>query len=482
MGRAEPTPWTRLEPWAALLALLGCALKLARGIGPDPFFNSDCAVPLLLMRGLGDGPFTLFYPRQDRYGMWPFLVARWLHLGTPEAFHVLSVLALCSAAIPLWRLLGSPALAVVTLLAPVPLDRLVAWNTFQAGQPYLWQVVTLCWAWWACRGALGASTRRARLLAALGLLVAAALSAWISVVSLLALLGLLVLEAVRARAGPPRGAGAFSALGLATLFEAQLHRLYNAFCKRRFGERFITVMHLDRGNLGSNLGAVAAVAWREGVVIPLLLGTALLPLPGWTRSRRIDQLVFLWLATCCLPVFVVVDHFRENFFAGRYFSFPAYWAFAAAAHGGLVLLAALAGALGPGVRCLALALLVLVMPTSPRDPLAERRAAAQALVGPEPRLLLGDYWDVYVPAALAPSGALVPLPKEGDLNRFPLVQDALRPGRIVLLACALDGPAGTARQHGALLRRTAAPALPGENMSWCPHTVETPARPIGPSR
>jgi len=440
------------------------------------------------MRGLGDGPFTLYYPRQDRYGMWPFLVARWLHLGTPEAFHVFSVLALCSAVIPLWRLLGSPALAVVTLLAPVALGRLVAWNTFQAGQPYLWQLVTLCWAWWACRAALEGSTPRARLLAAVGLLVAAALSAWISLLSIPALLGVLVLEVVRARVGPPRVAAPVVALGLAALFEAQLRGFYNAFCKRTFGKSFMTVMHLDRGHLRANLVAVATVAWREGVVAPLLVGAALLPLPGWSRGRRIDQAVLVWLAVCSYPAFVLVQYFRESMFAGRYFSFPGYWALAAAAHGTVVLLAVLAGKLGGAVRLLALAAVVVVMPTSPRDPLAERRAAAARLVGAEPRLLLGDYWEVYVPAALAPRGALIPLPRENDHNRFPAVQDALRPGRAALVACALAGLDGTLQQYGAILRRTTDAPLAGDTTSsgeqtwWCLHVVETPARPVGPAR
>src|SRR5512144_1404719 len=92
--RAELPSWNRVEPWAAALALAGCALRLGRGLGPAPFYNSDCAVPVLLMQGMGEGAFTLFYPRQDRFGMWPFLLGRTLHLQTPEAYHLLSVLGL----------------------------------------------------------------------------------------------------------------------------------------------------------------------------------------------------------------------------------------------------------------------------------------------------------------------------------------------------------------------------------------------------
>src|SRR5262249_60670827 len=111
--------WTILP---AVAVLAWCAFRIAHGVGPRPAYSSDTGVPLLLMRGLGDGAFTLFYPGQDRSGMWPYLLARWLRLETPEAFHLLSVLVLCTAALPLWRLLRNPALAVLTLFMPLALS------------------------------------------------------------------------------------------------------------------------------------------------------------------------------------------------------------------------------------------------------------------------------------------------------------------------------------------------------------------------
>ena len=399
------------------------------------------------MQGLADGPFTLFYPRQDRYGMWPFLVARWLHLGTPEAFHVFSALVLCSAAIPLWRVLRSPALAVIALLAPVALNRLVAWNTFQAGQPYLWQLVTLCWSWWGCRATLLGSTSGKRVAAAAGFFFAGALSAWINPISLVALFGVLVLEAMRARSRSRRVVAPVVALGLATLAEAQLRRWYNAYCRRVFGERFITALRLDRGHLLGNVGAVAAVAWREGMVIPLLLAVAALPFPGWSRARRFDSAVLLWMAVCTLPLLVLVEHFRINDLSNRYFSFAAFWAVAAATFGVLTVLSGLVGTRGWAVRAVALVALVLRFPSSPPDPLAAQ-------------------------------GTLLPLPQEKDFNRFPDLQAELRPGRPVLVDCTMDAPDGTVRQYGAVLRRTAEAPLVADGRSWCGHAVEQPSRPF----
>lgn len=466
-----------LEVGAALLALAWCALRLGRGLGPEPLYNSDVAAPVLLAQGLGSGPFTLYYPGQDRFGMWPFLVARWLHLGTPEALHVLAVVTLCSAVVPLAAVLGSPALAVLTLLGPLVLGGGVALNFF-GGQPYLWQVAALCWAWWAARGALVARTRTGRLLALTGFAAAGLLSVWTSSLSLPALLCVVTVEAVRARSTGLRPVAPLAALGLVALAVGQMHRLYTEFCKRTFGDRFMTALRVDQGHLLRNLGAVLATSWRTGVVVPLLLALAVLPAPRLSRTARANQAILVALALCSLPAFVLVRHFRDNQFAPRYFAFPAYWALAAAVHGALVLGGALAGAARPLVPFAALAVLMAATPRGPADPLHAARLEAAGLGGAAPRVLLGDYWVVHVPASLGPPGALLPLPREGDYVRFPAVRTELRPGREVLAPCAMDAADGRLEQYGALLRRSADPPLPAEGGPWCLHRVERPGRPM----
>ena len=474
--------WHGFEPRAAALALGWCAVRLARGIGPDPYYNSDCAAPILMMQGLGEGPFTLYYPRQDRFGMWPFLLGRWLHLGTPEAFQIFSVVALCSAVLPLWRVLGNPAVAVLGLLLPIVLNRTVALTFFQTGQPYLWQVVALCWAWAACREVFEASTARRRAWAVVALATFATLATWISPASLVALLCVIAIEALGARSRPGWIAAAVGALGISGLADSQLRRVYNAYCAREFGATFVSALKLDRGHLLSNLAAVVALGWRDGVLLPLGLAAGALALPGRAREERTNQLVLLALAVHLLPALVLVQHFRLNFFNDRYLAFPAFWAVAAAVHGGAELLGVLAPRRREMVTVLALVALAIAAPLSPPDPLAAPRSDAARLVGTSERILLGDYWAVYVPASLARRGALAPLPLEHQASRFPWLQAELRPGREVVAPCGLDGPDGTFAQYGATLRRTPDAPILASGGPWCLHAVDHPARPPGSPR
>ena len=460
-------------PAAAVLAW--CAFRLGHGVGPRPAYSSDTAVPILLMRGLGDGAFTLFYPGQDRYGMWPYLFARWLRLETPEAFQLLSVVALCSAALPLWRLLRNPALAVLVLFAPLALSPLVAEHFFD-GQPYLWQVVSILWAWAACRSALEA-TAPAPLAASLLLWVlSGVLATWVSTLSILGLLGILVIEGWQARAHPGR-------VGLVLLTscafgstEAALRTRHAGYSLKTFGTRFTTHLPIDQGHLLSNVAAVVAGAWTHSVVVPVLLTAASLPVPGRTRQERGQLWILLWLALCTLPALAAISHFRINQFSDRYFCFPAYWAIAGATYGLTTLLERVSGRWGVVPLAFALGVLAFLVPSAPRDPLAGPRSEAARGVGTEPRILLGGYWDVYVPASLVSPGALLPLPVEGEFIRFPALQAELRPGRFALAPCSLAGPSGVLRQYGAVLHRTEAPAVRMGGKDWCLHDVEQPAR------
>jgi hypothetical protein len=364
------------------------------------------------------------------------------------------------------------------LVLPFVLRSSVAELFLQSGQPYLWQLVALVWAWWALRAVFDGRSARARALAAVGVAAFTALAAWMNTASLFLVSALGVLEAFRARARPTRVLGPLAALVVAGLFEAGLRGRYNASCREAFGEAFITPLRFDGGQLLSNLGRVVDKLRTEGGQVPLLLGAALALVPGRSRTERFNQLGLLALATAALPALVAIRYFRDNHFAGRYFAFPTYWAIAAAVYGGLLVLASLARHRSGWVLAAALLALVVAVPAGPPDFLAPQRAEAGALAAGGPSVLLADYLDVYVPASLAPPGALLPVGAEGNLNRYPATQAELQPGRRVLAPCALDRPDGTMEQYGALLRRTTAPPIPGARFAWCDHGVERAARPV----
>jgi hypothetical protein len=456
----------------ALAVVAWCGWRLSRGIGPAPSYNSDSGVTMLLVQGYGSGPFTFFYPGQDRLGAWPFLAARALRLRTPEAFHAFSTLGLLAALVPLSRLLGGVGLAVLVLFSPLFLNRVVVANVFEIGQPYLWQIVSLCWAWWALRSSLS----RGGPWAVAGLLLASSLAIWLSRLSLPALLGLLVVEAILVR--KRMILGPLVAIGLGALVEGQLRRWHRWACRREYGDGFVVPMPLDRGFFGTNLVSVLAGCWQTGIVVPLAVGTALLLRPGATRRERANLAALVWLAVMTLPALVLVHHFRENLFAARYFAFSAFWTIAAATYG----LATLAFAVLPRARTIALCGLLLalawVCPSSPGDALAGPRAEAARLAGAHPRVYLDGYWQTYVTASVGQRGQLIPLVIESEQNRFPMLRAALAVGAEVLAPCALAPETGVASQYGAVLRRIAAPSLSGLRGPVCLYAVERPAEPL----
>ena len=363
-------------------------------------------------------------------------------------------------------------------MLPVALNQTVAWNSFQAGQPYLWQIVALLWGWWACREALLGAGRR-RFLGLVGWWLAGCLAAWINTVSLAALLAIVTVEVVHAPASRPALPGVAVVLGATALVEAWLRRLYNAFCKQTFGQQFVTALRVDRGHLLENVEAVAAASRREGLLVPLALGLAAASVPGLSRTERANQITFLLLACFSLPAIAAIQHFRGNGFSSRYFSFAAFWAVAAAVHGVLVVVRRVTAAPDPRVGLAALVTVVAAVPTGPSDFLAPARRDAAVLVSPRSRVLLGSYAEVYVPASLAPRGSLLPLPKQGEFDRF-LLRSLLQPGREVLAPCELDSSEGVLLQYGVMMRRVVEDSS-SKLGRWCLHRVErgVPMPPTG---
>jgi hypothetical protein len=296
--------------------------------------------------------------------------------------------------------------------------------------------------------------------------------------SLAALLPVAILEVLRARARPGRAVGPLAALGAAAGFDAFLHGRYGAYCLRTFGQRWVTPMQVDHGHLLSNVAPVLASLRTQGGLWPMVIGLLAVAVPRRPRTERLDGLSLLAIGASVLPALVVFRYFRMNEFAGRYLSWPTFWALAAAVHGVVLLASSVAGRFRRAVPAVALAALVIAIPAGPTDFLVGPRADAARLAAAGPAVLLADLLDVYVPASLAPPGVLVPVGAEGNLNRFPGTVAELRPGRVVLAPCTLGRPDGTLEQHGALLRRTDDPPIPTAGGQWCRHAVERAASPL----
>src|SRR5262252_8331295 len=131
--------------------LLWQAIELFR---PDssllPTYSSDDAIPLLMANEPRMTPFSLFFYGQDRFGAWPFLIARalgWLgHFSwSPELLSAYLTLFMFAAAWPLWALAGKTDFIVPGYLAALLLNPVVRVER----HPYGWQASTLIWTWWA---------------------------------------------------------------------------------------------------------------------------------------------------------------------------------------------------------------------------------------------------------------------------------------------------------------------------------------------
>ncbi len=445
--------------WRVLLALVawGASLALAvRLLVPgSPWlgaYTSDSAIPVLMARAPAVDLFHAYYWGQDRFGAWPFLLARALG-GTDWTAEALQGLLLgvswtgMLALAWLMRRSTPGAGALVLLVLVLAVHPGVRPYVLELSQPYGWQFAALAWAWAGLRALAQARAGRAVLGWGTGAWVPSALAMWVSTSSTPVLAALTGVEVLRARVrgeGLPgwRRATVALPLALALLFERQLRRLYHRFAEHHFHADFRTRVELDRGHLLENAWQLLGRMW-EGP-LPLLAVLSLLgvglAVAGWRDRadlRRIPEA--LWVAAGCglaalaqLPVLMAVTHVRLNGFDPRYFGLAHLFA----TLGLVVLVLAVAQQWcplairrwsGPAVA-VGLVLLALLRPAPPPEEAgyAQARSAAQALSAVAPgSLLLGGYWDVYILASLqSPEAASRPLPTEGEYQRTPFLVPA----------------------------------------------------------
>jgi uncharacterized protein (DUF1015 family) len=183
------------------------ALPFLGPVPPGGLYNSDSAVPVLMSNLATGAPVDWLFWGQDRFGSWPFLLARAAgaladRAWTPHGMHVLRTLWMVAAVVPWLALAGrAGAVAAAGLLLLPGLNPLLERVLVDLGTVDGWQVPVLLWAWWGLRRAQAGRDRAWARVA----LVAGALATWTSLVSapLLVVLGL-VEEEEWARSRPAR--------------------------------------------------------------------------------------------------------------------------------------------------------------------------------------------------------------------------------------------------------------------------------------
>ena len=472
---------------AMLVVVLWRALPFLGPVPDGGLYSSDSAVPVLMSNLATAAPVDWLFWGQDRFGSWPFLLARaagaLVHrTWTPHALHVFRTLWMVAALVP-WaslagrdRVVAAAGLLLLPASSPLLQRALVDLGTVDG-----WQLPALLWAWWGIRCAAGGGHSGGWLLLAS---VAAALATWTSLVSAPLLVVLAAVEGWGRGRGPWRRAALFLPAAAGALVEGLVRASWHQAVRARGWRDVRTPASLDLGHLLQNAGRVVATAWDAGAVPWLAAGLvaagAVLALRQWRESPEGRTLVGAGAAALtALLVVLSVRHVRENDYNARYLGVGLSFAvLGTSVLLGMALRAAVArlrpGAEPAALGAVGLGAVLLVAPAARPDPreVVLRPAAAEIAAGHHGAVLTLSYWRTYALAALLPPGTVVPVPREGEWNRRPDWADALRSGRPVLVGSPDrpdEPPPPTLRERGAdlVLVRPAVltlPPFPGESM------------------
>jgi hypothetical protein len=436
--------------------LLGAmvALVLWRALpelGPVPplgLYSSDSAVPVLMCNLATGAPVDLLFWGQDRFGSWPFLLARAMgalvdRAWTPHALHVVRTLWMVAALVPWLGLAGRSGLVAAAGLLLLPgVNPLLQRVLVDLGTVDGWQLPAILWAWWGTRRAAEGGRLWPWLVVALA---AAALATWTSLVSAPLLLVLALVEGRGRGLGGLRRAALVLPVLVGLLVEGVVRTSWHRAVRARGWRDVRTPASLDVGHLLENAGGMAGTAWESGAIpwmaIALVGALAALGSRRWRDSPEARTMVGAAAASFTgLLVVVSVRHVRDNAYHPRYLGIGLSLAVLATA----VLLGVavhalaarlvprrtslVAGALGLG----AVALLAPRAGPDPREVVLRPAAEEISLRYPGAVLTLG-YWRTYALAALLRPGAVIPVPREGEWNRRPDWVAELRSGRPVLV-------------------------------------------------
>src|SRR5262245_38245389 len=203
-------------------------------LGPVPdegLYNSDSAIPVLMSNLAGLAPVDWLFWGQDRFGSWPFLLARVAgaltgHAWTPHGLHVLRTLWMVAALVPWVALAGRAGLVAGAGLLLLPgLSPLLERLLVDVGTVDGWQLPAILWAWWGLRRVTVAARPQGWLRLAIG---ASILATWSSLVSAPVLAALALIEGTQSGVGRGRRALLAAPVLAGVLVEAGVRAAWHA--------------------------------------------------------------------------------------------------------------------------------------------------------------------------------------------------------------------------------------------------------------
>ena len=447
-----------LGTWVVFLVLA------LRTFGPDSVYtnySSDSAIPVLMANDDRKiSVFDTYYYAADRWGGWPMVIGKAVHLNTgfvwtDQRVHYTRTIWLFLGLLALAALNGRAAPAVIVSgLIVICLEHTSRRLAFDLSQLYSWQVPALFIAWVCARRVL---TQPSRIFWSVAFYCSALLAIWSSVASAPLLTVVITLEALRSHFLIPRTinkrriAIAVVLLLAATASEYLMKLNYHRFSFKRFGHKYNTSMVLDFGYLHQNLLAnwdnivqyhffpfiVVAICFFAGTVGLMLY--ALVTRRRSLASRFFEDesatmiVVLTAMAATNFALITSINHVRTSFYDVRFHT-PTYLF---AAISGLLVIYLVIRVLAERLDVtryaipivVAGAFVILAINFPPRV-LSEvyklEHETALTLSQKAPRsVLMGRYWQTYLFAGLQPTNTMTPLPVEGELNRMPWTEDIL---------------------------------------------------------
>lgn len=536
MAARENRSRLKILPNVAFAALSLLFLwRIAVVLGPDSdytLFTSDSVFPILMSNQ--DRSITLFdyysYNR-DRWGSFPFLLARFVHQLTgyywsPESMHLYRTIWLVAGLLVMTSLATrARLLLLVSALIAICLPSITRINMFDLSELYQWQIPGLFLSWYSIRQLFAAKlensttspTIEKRGLWCFVLFSVSFLTVWISVASGPLLCFLLLLEGSWAVLKADRKNNStwrrgrylvpLLVLVIGILSEKVLRTYYHSYCLKHYGSENRTPMAVDFGHLGQNLAAQVHVyssfSRRPLIVLSSILLVVVavvlvyfcwrmrLATPREIVARSIDELwIFVFgitgMGVINFVMAVSIEHVRLNFFANRYLTLT----FVFVVISNLLTLFLIFRRLFQRAHLdkyyassftLALALFLLVrFPTQSASryyQIVNDTAVALAEKAPD-AALMGRYWATYIFVALQGPKAMLAVPEEGEDVRMPWTLAMLPDAKEVVLeyrhsSLATSGVAPvTINQYGNTFRLVDPNFYTNENFSFALYVKE----------